>query len=79
MSKYLYSIDDKFDPEWVNVYYTYADYDLAAEEIAERTDCQCAEYPDEQVIWLMREGDILPRRFKVYAEHRRHYSASEIK
>jgi len=78
--KYLYTFEDKWpeDTKWLSSFKSTRGYHDAAESICEEDHCNSAEYPDVDNVWLLSEGHDTPRRFRVYAETRRHYSASEI-
>lgn len=78
--EYMYSFDPKWDQQWANQFITdeWTGYHQAAEMICEESDCNSAEYPDEQAVWVLDKTHTVPRRFVVYAEMRRYYSAIEI-
>ena len=73
--QYRYCFEKVWDENSANSYETYYDDHEAAEEICEERDVANAEYPDEQTLWLWREGDEFPREFTVWAEMPRNYSA----
>lgn len=48
------------------------------EELSELHDAECAEYPDEQDVWIQSERDEKPRKFIITAEMSRDYWADEV-
>lgn len=77
MNKYKYCTEPKWDEKATDEWVTHGGYHSAAEEICEGRDATFAEYPDKQFVWVLKEGHDTPRKFTVYAESIRQYSARE--
>ena len=75
---YLYRMDEWCEDSWEEWSAPcYTDLTTLAEELCEHQDAQDGEYPDEQIVWIKTGEEATPKKFKVFAEMTRSYSARQ--